>query len=157
MADRWQAMRSHGRQMASKAWRRGTSGLKGRKADTWPTQGGGTAEAGSGGHKATHHGHMADKVWRRGQSGPKADRHKADKRPSGLQDKWRTKGRHIADNVWRRGQSGPKADTIHKADTWRTRFGGAAKADSRRTRTQGGQAPGTRPEHIAASLFSLRE
>ena len=30
-------------------------------------------------------------------------------------------------------------------------FGGAAKADTRQTHD--GQAPGTRPEHIAASLF----
>ena len=53
------------------------------------------------------------------------------------------------------------------ADKWRTRTGGAAKANNTRWtegghmantwRTHGGQAPGTRPEHIAASLFFLRE
>ena len=51
----------------------------------------------------------------------------------------------MADKVWRRGQGG------HKVDTWRTRFAGAAKVDTRRTHA--GQAPGTRPEHIAASPF----
>ena len=72
------------------------------------------------------------------------------------------------------GQSGKKADTrrtkcgdVAKAESrrtqgghMRTRFGGPAKADTRRTqadtwRTNGGQAPGTQPEHIAASLFCL--
>ena len=58
---------------------------------------------------------------------------------------------NMAAKVWRGSQR------RHKTKTWQTRFGGAgvAKADSRRT--QGGQAPGTRPEHIAASLFFLRE
>ena len=63
----------------------------------------------------------------------------------------------------------------HMVDTRRTRFGGTAKADTLRThggqsgetlpkRNQGrdkadngGQALGTRPEHIAANLFLLRE
>ena len=43
----------------------------------------------------------------------------------------------MADKVWRRGQS-----TI--------------KADTRRTMADGGQAPGMRPEHIAASPFSSK-
>ena len=47
------------------------------------------------------------------------------------------------------------------AKTRRTKCGDAAKAESRRTqggqwRTHGGQAPGTQPEHIAASLFSSK-
>ena len=68
-----------------------------------------------------------------------------------LVDKWRTRtggaakannrrwtqGGQVADKDWRRGQS-----QQHKADKWRT---------------HGGQAPETRPEHIAASLFFLRE
>ena len=54
-----------------------------------------------------------------------------------------TQGDHMAytrrthaDKVWRRGQSALKADT---------------------RRTDGGQAPETQPEHIAANLFSKRE
>ena len=80
---------------------------------------------------------------------------------------WQTQGRTYAGHG---GQSLEK-DTGqtqggHMADTWWTRFGGVAKADSRWTqgrheadtwRTRGGQAPGTRPEHIAASFFFLRE
>ena len=83
-----------------------------------------------------------------------------------------TQGRTYAGHeagTWR--TRGLKADTEqtqggHMADTWRTRFGGVAKADSRWTqggheadtwRTRGGQAPGTWPEHIAASFFFLRE
>ena len=57
----------------------------------------------------------------------------------------------MADTVLRRGQSGIKADM---ADTWRTRFGGAAKAQSRRT--HGGQPPSTRPGH-RGQPFILRE
>ena len=69
----------------------------------------------------------------------------------------------LADTWWTKG----------KADTWQTRFGDTAKVDTRpdtrRTqgghgghmaatwRAKGGQAPGTRAEHIAASLFFLRE
>ena len=67
-----------------------------------------------------------------------------------IADSRRTQGRHkaetcwtrfggVADNVWRRGHSALKATQGRHEDTWRT---------------QGGQAPGTRPGHAAASLFS---
>ena len=73
------------------------------------------------------HRHMAAEAWRGSQNG------------------------QMADKVWRgrRGQSELKADK-HKADTGRTRLGGAAQ------RTQGGHIHGGQ-EHIAASRFLLRE
>ena len=87
------------------------------------------------------------------------------------QERTKSKGKALADTWWAKG----------KADTWQTRFGGTASGDKGRTqgghrprhgghiwrrgqsglkvdkadtgRTRGGRAPGTRPEHIAASLF----
>ena len=45
-----------------------------------------------------------------------------------------------------------------KADTWRTKRGDAAQAEQGgHEADNGGQAPGTRREHIAASFFLLRE
>ena len=109
--------------------------------------------------QGTHGGHMADARW-----------HKRDIHGQGLEARpERAPGGHLADT--RRTHGG------HKADTWRTKCGDAAKrnqaehkADNGRrmadgqsavnadTRgTHGGQTLGTRPEHIAASLFFLRE
>ena len=63
----------------------------------------------------------------------------------------------MVDKVLRRGQAHSRR--TQGADTWRTKCGDAAKAESRQTqwRTNGGQTPGTRQEHIAASLLLLRE
>ena len=112
-----------------------------------------------GGHQGQHGRH---KVWRRGQSGHKriqgghsAGGHMADtwQTRAGKHKAERTQGGHMANLVWRRSHSRHKADTRiqvgykvgtrqtqggQMADTWRTRFGGAAKAETRRT--HGGQA-----------------
>ena len=167
-ADKW---RTHGGQVADKDWRCGHS--QQHKAEKWRTRTGGPAKAKKTDKWRTQGGQVADKDWRRGQS----QQHKADKCG------------HKADKDWRRGQS-----QQHKADKWRTRTGGAAKANSARrtsggqglearpkpttqgqglevrpqprtkggqvadtSRTHGGRAPEMRPEHIAASLFFLRE
>ena len=133
--------RTHGGQvqMAGKVW--GQSGLKDHMADARWTHGGhmrtrfgGAAKAESkrtqGGQWRTRFGGAAKERSRRTQGGH-------------LADIWRTQGGHVADKVWRYG-----------ADTWRTQ--GGHRADTRRTHR--GQAPGTRPGHIAASLlFSERE
>ena len=102
--------------------------------ESWGTRVGSAAKADTRRTQGGHCGRMADKIWRRGQSG-----HKANAR--------RIHGGHKADKVRRRSQSG-----------FETRFGGAAKADTRRTqpdtwRTHGGKARGARSEHIAANHF----
>ena len=112
---------------------------------------------------------MAGKVWRRGQSGHKAGHKAKARRTHGGQslrghhrlkadtgaDARRTHGGDMVDKVW----SGLKADAwltqvSHMADARRTRFGGAAKADSRRTQ-------GRREADVARAydgqLFFLRE
>ena len=86
-------------------------------------------------------------------------------RPKWTQGRTRQHGTHMADKVWRRGQK--RTQGGHMANTWRGKFGDAAIEDLRRAdtrRTRGGHMPdtrrtssGTRPEHIAASLFFLRE
>ena len=82
---------------------------------------------------------MPDKVWRHGQS-----RHKADTCPmhdGHIADTWWTQGGHMVDTK-RRTVGGPMADAPekgfkagrrqahggHKAGTWRTRIGDAARA-----------------------------
>ena len=108
------------------------------KADAWWTHGGQTFETQQNGHKAdtwrTRFGGAAK--WTQGG-------HKG--------DAWQTKGGHMAD-TW--------------ADARRTHGGQGLEARPKRTegrckgdawRTHGGQAPGTRPEHNAASQFSKRE
>ena len=124
--------------MADKVWRRFQSGLKAntrwtyecsygrhmadtwrakRKADTSQTRFGGAARVDTRPDiRQTCSGHMADKVWRRGHRGLKADTGQTQGKQSGLKaDTWLTQVGHMV-------------------DTWRTRFGGAVKADSRRAR-----------------------
>ena len=104
----------------------------GHEADTWRTHGAQSLEARpkqtQGKHQAGHGGHVVDKFGRPDQSGLKAD----------------TRQTHA--DTWREGlEVRPKqTQGKHKADTWQTRFGGAAKADSRQTPgrtwwTRGGQ------------------
>ena len=66
-------------------------------------------------------------------------------RTHGGQDEMNTRWTHgglMPDKVWRHGSGGHMPDKFGDADTMQT---------------HGKQAPGTRPEHIAASLFFLRE
>ena len=86
---------TRGAHRADKVWRRGQSGLKRHKANTWPTEGGHIADICGqvleARPKRTPCRHMADtmadKVWRRGQSRIKADttRTMADKADNGGQ------------------------------------------------------------------------
>ena len=148
---------------AGKEWAHG-----GQRTDTWWTHTRETQEAygiwrqlearpkRTRDTRRAHGGHQAD-TWRtNGKQGLE----------TGLRDTRRTQGERTKalDKVWRRSQAHSKADTRRKYGgyTWRTKCGDAAKAESRRTqggqwRTHRGQAPGTRPEHIAASPFLLRE
>ena len=75
-----------------------------------------------GGPELAKSGHMADKE--RTHGGHTRGRHKR---------RTRREGGHMATYAYKIGGR-------HKADTWRTRFGGTAKADSRRT--HGGQCGG---------------
>ena len=88
---------------------------------------------------------MAEKVWRRGQRGLKTDTAhergtqtrfgggRPKRTQSGHQDRRRT---HSGQGLEAQATQGGKADTLaggHMADKSRTRFGGVANADSRRT------------------------
>ena len=128
---------ARGGHRAGKVWRRAKANTR---RTTWRT-------------------YMADKVWRRCQSGLKADARRA----HGGHIRTRFRGAAKADSTCMQGET-RWTNGRHKADTWwRTQCEVAAKAESRRTqggkwRKHGGQAPGTRPEHIAASLlFPKRE
>ena len=129
--------------MAEKVWRRGQSGLKTDTAHKRGTQtrfGGGRPKRTQSDTRRTHGGGQGLEA--QATQGGHIGR--------------RSHGGQIANKVRRQSQQ-------HKADKWRTRTGGAAKANNtRRTegrhvedtwRTHGGQAPGTRPGHIAAILF----
>ena len=119
--------------------------------------------------KVERRGHMVDLSWQRVGTWRTKNGHMT-RRPHKA-DTCRTNGRQGL-------EAGPKRIQGHKVetrrDTRRASFGGAAtciqgghkadaaKAQSRRKeggqwRTHGGQAPGTRPEHNAASLSLLRE
>ena len=118
--------------------------LSWQRAGAWRTKSGHMAETWWTHTKQTQE---ADKVWRRGQSGHVADT----RRPHGGRKAgtWRTQGGHVADKAWRHGRA-------HKTGGHKPaeRFGGAAKrTQGGQWRTHGRQAPGARPEHIAASLF----
>ena len=129
-AGTWRTKSGH---VVDKVWRHGQSGLQ---ADTWRTH---------GGHNG---GHMEYKAWRQAQGGHMADARRTHG-GQGLEAHPKcTPGGHKADTR-RTHHGGHKANGSqaldeHKADTW-------PMADTLRT------APGTRPEHIAASLFFLRE
>ena len=106
------------------------------KADTWWTHA----------YTANTRGaHRADKVWRRSQSGrvadTKSDRWRTDGRQGLEAGPKQTQGKQGGHMTWpmQGGNMRTKCGNGHKADNG-TRFGGAAKAQSRRR--HGGQVPG---------------
>ena len=165
-------------------WR--TYGVQGLGADTRRTHGGheaGTWRT-SAGHMAdkrlarlevepqwtqeTQGGHMADARRAHG-------RHRTRFEDTAKANCGRTHGGHMADKVWGGGcahnMGGHKADNERRSQShsrWagghraRTKCGDAAKTESKRTmadtwRIHGGQAPGTRPEHIDLTVKCLEK
>ena len=118
---------------------------------------------------------LADRWWTKGMARWTHGRQGLEAQPKWTQGRtqvghaetWQTHGGHIVVKVWRRGQSGHKANTRrtqgrHMADTWRPKrtqgkHKGGQMPDMRQTHGGGGQASGTRPEHIAASPSFLRK